>query len=241
MATASERNPQRRHPGRRTHPVSSFGSDAVTLGSLSICRHGSQRQRSSGCSTGRGPGYIATRRSQIPTTPQNSPNPRPISPRSFPDSARFSTDYADSVLAAALALFGYRGEERADALVPPISGWRACVCLSRGAAAWAGDRLIVVGPEDKFGPKRVLSFFHFLIPFSFLYFIFFHIFILNTNSNLNSSFKFICKSTIKLQRAIESFILYILIIHLSEPSIYTLIVLQTLLFIYYLITLIPLI
>jgi hypothetical protein len=36
MATASERNPQRRHPGRRTHLVSSFGSDAVTLGSLSL-------------------------------------------------------------------------------------------------------------------------------------------------------------------------------------------------------------
>ena len=36
MATASERNPQRRHPGRRTHLVSSFGSDAMTLGSLSL-------------------------------------------------------------------------------------------------------------------------------------------------------------------------------------------------------------
>jgi hypothetical protein len=178
MATASERNPQRRHTGRRTHPVSSFDSDAVTLDSLSlslsICRHGSRRQRSSGCSTGRGPGYIATRRSQIPTTPQNSPNPRPISPRSFPDSARFSTDSADSVLAATLASFGYRGEERADALVPPISGWRACVCLSRGAAAWAGDRLIVVGPEDKFDQKQVLSFFSFSYP---IFFSLFHFFI----------------------------------------------------------------
>jgi hypothetical protein len=29
--------------------------------------------------------------------------------------------------------FGYHGGERADALVPPISGWRACICLSRGA------------------------------------------------------------------------------------------------------------
>ena len=34
MATASERNPQRRHPGRRTHLVTSVGSDTVTLGPL---------------------------------------------------------------------------------------------------------------------------------------------------------------------------------------------------------------
>jgi hypothetical protein len=48
---------------------------------------------------------------------------RPISPKSFPDPARFTGDSADSVLVAASALFGFSGGERADALVPPNSGW----------------------------------------------------------------------------------------------------------------------
>jgi hypothetical protein len=44
----------------------------------------------------------------------------PISPKSFPDPARFTGDSADSVLVAASALFGFSGGERADALVLPV-------------------------------------------------------------------------------------------------------------------------
>jgi hypothetical protein len=55
----------------------------LSLSLFSVCHHGSRRKCSSGCSTGRGLGHIATRKAESQQPCENSTNPRPISPPGF--------------------------------------------------------------------------------------------------------------------------------------------------------------
>jgi hypothetical protein len=121
----------------------------------------------------------------------------PISPKSFPDPARFTGDSADSVLVAASALFGFSGGERADALVLPNSVAVVNLGVRRGVTygahvsytarecgtSWAAG----IGQGVKWAEMRLAGPHSFFLHFLF-FSIFFQRFLLNSNVQLHLNF-----------------------------------------------------